>query len=372
MSVSPDICIMTKTEQKAGEDAAFQRGVERGKFESFAMRAAEPIAGDAVEAAEWPRVDGGHQFHWVRSPDGTEIPARWVNGGWRLCGRNSTISTEALIRSNWAYIGPCMRTADTARGRSYTTAAVDNLLRLLQNCVDFWPSAQNDDLQERTHIEARDYLDRCGHGYRVAVMPDDPTSIDNTAESRADGGRVEQPIDMILHCPLCHHQHIDAPEPQSDWTNPPHKSHLCHACGTIWRPARVATNGVQDIYSYGQSDTWTPNTADDTGNFSAKAALDVFMGHKKDTADGGKAEGREWTAEKERAVRVLREAHRREMNAFQACITCENDDGDFEQAASYLFNAAQHATAFYVLTQVIDIMFPTAFPAEPERREPRA
>ena len=39
------------------------------------------------------------------------------------------------------------------------------------------------------------------------------------------------PIDMILHCP----------------TNPPHRTHLCQHCGHLWRPALVATNGVQSL-----------------------------------------------------------------------------------------------------------------------------
>ena len=65
------------------------------------------------------------------------------------------------------------------------------------------------------------------------------------------------PIDMVLYCPKCHTQHIDAPEPgklisggpsagrvRQGWTNPPHKSHLCHGCGHIWRPSDTPTNGV--------------------------------------------------------------------------------------------------------------------------------
>src|SRR5205814_9973995 len=44
------------------------------------------------------------------------------------------------------------------------------------------------------------------------------------------------------------------------WLNPPHKSHLCAACGTIWRPADVETEGVAAIQSKGQHDTWIPPT----------------------------------------------------------------------------------------------------------------
>ena len=59
----------------------------------------------------------------------------------------------------------------------------------------------------------------------------------------------DAPIDMILHCPKCGVQHIDAPEGEG-WTNPPHRSHLCHTCATVWRPADVATNGVREIRSH--------------------------------------------------------------------------------------------------------------------------
>ena len=83
------------------------------------------------------------------------------------------------------------------------------------------------------------------------------------------------PIPMILHCPKCHVQHVDAPEwveaPGTainghtgekttyvgvEWKNPPHRSHLCHACGIVWRPADVATTGVASIATRGRADTW--------------------------------------------------------------------------------------------------------------------
>lgn len=86
------------------------------------------------------------------------------------------------------------------------------------------------------------------------------------------------PIPMVLHCPRCHDQHIDeADKPKRTfacchredtccvacermnkglWTNPPHKSHLCHTCGCIWRPADVCTTGVVGIMTAGARDTW--------------------------------------------------------------------------------------------------------------------
>lgn len=95
-------------------------------------------------------------------------------------------------------------------------------------------------------------------------------------ESHSD---LLKPIDMILLCPKCGFQHIDraeevcrepapcrrprhhtglcSPFPETAaWTNPPHKSHLCHNCGVIWRPADVTTNGVAAIKTRGSDDNW--------------------------------------------------------------------------------------------------------------------
>ncbi|WP_196486212.1 hypothetical protein [Burkholderia cepacia] len=89
---------------------------------------------------------------------------------------------------------------------------------------------------------------------------------------------VEAPIPVLLFCPRCGTQHIDAPEtepgrlissgpnagravpPRVTWDKPPHRSHLCHACGIIWRPADVATVGVAAIETHGKADTWTAST----------------------------------------------------------------------------------------------------------------
>ena len=65
-----------------------------------------------------------------------------------------------------------------------------------------------------------------------------------------------EPIDVVLLCPNCGTVHVDAPEPERGWTNPPHRSHLCHSCGTIWRPADVPTNGVAAVKTRGGKDTW--------------------------------------------------------------------------------------------------------------------
>jgi hypothetical protein len=77
---------------------------------------------------------------------------------------------------------------------------------------------------------------------------------------------VSRPVDMVLYCPKCNTQHIDAPESFESWqanpeptyigwTNPPHKSHLCAECGHIWRPSDTPTNGVLKLESGKDTDT---------------------------------------------------------------------------------------------------------------------
>lgn len=60
------------------------------------------------------------------------------------------------------------------------------------------------------------------------------------------------PVDMLLYCPACLDQHIDAPK--GDWTNPPHKTRQCQnpKCRHLWRPSDYPTNGVSKIKTSGQ------------------------------------------------------------------------------------------------------------------------
>jgi hypothetical protein len=63
------------------------------------------------------------------------------------------------------------------------------------------------------------------------------------------------PIDMLLFCPNCGEQHVDAPDENTPgWKNPPHRSHLCHFCAHVWRPCDRATNGVATIKTGGKKD----------------------------------------------------------------------------------------------------------------------
>jgi hypothetical protein len=61
-------------------------------------------------------------------------------------------------------------------------------------------------------------------------------------------------VPMLLWCPMCGYQHVDAPDPGQGWTNPPHRSHKCSSCGCIWRPADCNTTGVAEIATKGKDD----------------------------------------------------------------------------------------------------------------------
>jgi hypothetical protein len=48
-------------------------------------------------------------------------------------------------------------------------------------------------------------------------------------------------IPMILTCPACGGRHID----EGEFATKLHHTHACQHCGMVWRPALVATVGVQ-------------------------------------------------------------------------------------------------------------------------------
>lgn len=120
-------------------------------------------------------------------------------------------------------------------------------------------------LEERTLMETRLFLARYDAlASHYSETPPTPW-IDQPREP-ADF----RPIPMILFCPSCGVQHVDAPAPHKvmcsafvnlrnvctcgAWTNPPHRSHLCGSCNHVWRPADVPTTGVADIQTHGKAD----------------------------------------------------------------------------------------------------------------------
>lgn len=83
-----------------------------------------------------------------------------------------------------------------------------------------------------------------------------PIAID--AERNTDS-QAALPIPMVMFCPSCGEQHIDAAEPPSEanpqgWDNPPHRTHKCKACQYEWRHCDVPTTGVAMTASQGQNE----------------------------------------------------------------------------------------------------------------------
>lgn len=104
-------------------------------------------------------------------------------------------------------------------------------------------------------------------------FPDQACDVCGVPVAAPVAGQERKAVDMILFCPVCHVQHIDAPDDSNvGWSNPPHRSHLCHECGYIWRPADVATNGVRAIKTKGSADS--PKT--DSGRDTDPAPVDAL------------------------------------------------------------------------------------------------
>lgn len=76
-----------------------------------------------------------------------------------------------------------------------------------------------------------------------------PLTNQEIAELALGAWFLLDPVDVVLHCPRCGAQHVDAQNPAEGWTNPPHRTHKCAGCGQLWRPSDRATNGVQTIQS---------------------------------------------------------------------------------------------------------------------------
>jgi predicted RNA-binding Zn-ribbon protein involved in translation (DUF1610 family) len=75
--------------------------------------------------------------------------------------------------------------------------------------------------------------------------PKDPLELVGEAELirllRVAIDEKARPIPMLLWCPMCGARHID----EGEFATKVHHTHSCQSCGMTWRPAVVATVGVQ-------------------------------------------------------------------------------------------------------------------------------
>lgn len=77
------------------------------------------------------------------------------------------------------------------------------------------------------------------------ALPDNPdaaalATIVRAVESLVVGEKPK-PIPMLLWCPECGERHVD----EGMFAATDHHTHACQHCGHVWRPALVATKGVQ-------------------------------------------------------------------------------------------------------------------------------
>ena len=61
---------------------------------------------------------------------------------------------------------------------------------------------------------------------------------------------MDEPIPMLLWCPGCQKRHVD----RGEFATKPHHTHACQFCGLTWRPAVVATVGVQFLPGFKDGD----------------------------------------------------------------------------------------------------------------------
>lgn len=69
---------------------------------------------------------------------------------------------------------------------------------------------------------------------------------------------LRKPVELILHCPVCHRQHQEE-EGCSAFSGrccSGHVSHICSGCGCEWRPMERPSLGVARLEAHGEADSW--------------------------------------------------------------------------------------------------------------------
>lgn len=189
---------------------------------------------------------------------------------------------------------------DPQRDARITNAALELAQAVLLRGVDITPE------QLYRHVVGRNYTaPGTAPGHPLPDWPEDLTTFaERKAYQRGVADARSQPLDMVLHCPNCGEQHIDAPEGERDlavaridedspepslWTNPPHRSHLCAHCGHTWRPADVKTNGVKAVKTAGKKDSPIAQTSTLAQAWAAACAyIDASVGDPDVTVDSYK------------------------------------------------------------------------------------
>lgn len=117
-----------------------------------------------------------------------------------------------------------------------------------------WPAILKHTVPSRTVPVAR-YTRNGASSTRSVITSGDQGSANEPQQPQAflemaEGNTPDMPVPMILPCPTCHLLHVD----RDEWETTPHRTHLCEHCQTRWRPANIATVGVEILPTHGSLD----------------------------------------------------------------------------------------------------------------------
>jgi hypothetical protein len=216
---------------------------------------------------EPPEGTKGNTFHWLIDEERIE-PFCWTSSGrWLGVGRSRNWTPGTVADDGWRYhsvASPCLpdtSPSDTeveaeighthGRNRRTVEAEIGNVRRCVPSPIE--------EVAEQVH-PADTRIQPTDEAINAFLDANNWWQDDDTFHKivRATLAHFSptRPIDMILFCPACGLQHVDEPDERTvGWENPPHRSHLCHGCGHIWRPADVPTNGVKAIKTVGKADS---------------------------------------------------------------------------------------------------------------------
>jgi len=215
-----------------------------------------------------PSADAADKFLYQRHPDGRLLITRMIEAAARAvipCTHGRTLASYLPAESATDMLGegiraalalePIQKALAAYQQPAATSEPVAALIEALTECYGY----KSYDTDREGNIINKQRNVAAFHpliAQAIAALAHQPAAA--------------EPIDMVLHCPACGLQHIDAPEfnstrrdpfpsfgadPALSWTNPPHRSHLCHGCGHVWRPADVPTNGVVAVKTTGKADS---------------------------------------------------------------------------------------------------------------------
>lgn len=117
----------------------------------------------------------------------------------------------------------------------------DEAVRLLRAAMGWLDITDRECHEDQFHAFRVDVAKALGEEPPLSRAEQDALCDSIEAAERARVVSDTAGIPMLLHCPMCNARHID----EGEFATKPHHTHACQSCGHCWRPAIVATVGVQ-------------------------------------------------------------------------------------------------------------------------------